>query len=169
MKEMTKKALMEALAGESQACVKYLAFADIAEREGNKSIARLFKAIAEAERVHATNHARELGLLGDTLQNLNAAMDGESFEIEEMYPAYNAVASLQEEKGALRSIHYAQEAEKIHEALYNEAIETLKAGNDFRDGTVYICPVCGYTHVGDDVPEKCPVCGVPKDKFKPFK
>lgn len=168
MKEMTKKALEEALAGEAQAYVKYLAFADIAEKEGNRNIARLFRAVAEAERVHATNHARELGLIGDTLENLDAARGGEAFEIDEMYPAYNAVAQLQEEKGAMRSIHYAQEAEKIHEALYKEAIETLKAGNDFRDGTVFICPVCGYTHVGSDVPEKCPVCGVPKDKFIPF-
>ena len=168
MKEMTKKALEEALAGESQAHIKYLAFAEKAEKEGHGSIARLFKAIAEAERVHATNHMKELGLLSDTMDNLKSAKTGEGFEIDEMYPAYNAVAELQEEKGAMRTIHYAEEAEKIHEALYEEAIETLKDGKDFREGNVYICPVCGYTHVGDDIPEKCPVCGVSNSMFKKF-
>ncbi len=166
---MTKNALKDALAGESQAHVKYLAFADIAEREGHDNIANLFRAIAEAEKIHAVNHARELGLLGNTMENLQSAKDGESFEIEEMYPAYNAIALLQEEKGALRSIHYAEEAEKIHDALYEEAIANMKESKDFRNGTVYICPICGYTHVGEDLPDKCPVCGIPNTKFKSFK
>lgn len=168
MKKMTEKALSEALAGESQAHIKYLAFADVAEKNGQANIAKLFRAVAYAEQVHAVNHFRELGGIGDTLDNLKAAKGGETFEIAEMYPAYAAVAKLQEEKGASRSIHYAEEAEKIHEALYEEAIQNVDAGKDFRDGDVYVCPVCGFTHVGNDVPAKCPVCGVSSEKFSKF-
>ena len=168
MRKMTEKNLWDAFAGESQAHMKYLAFAEVAEREGYPNVARLFRAIAFAEQVHATNHLRNLQGIGKTSENLQAAIDGETFEVDEMYPAYNAVAELQGEKGAQRSIHFALEAEKIHAALYQEAKQAVDAGKDPQLGNIYICPVCGYTHVGDDLPDKCPVCGVSKDKFVKF-
>ncbi len=168
MKKMTEKSLNEALAGESMAHVKYLAFAEIALKEGYRNLARLFEAIAYAEFVHAKNHARNLEIIKDTLKNLQTARDGENFEIEEMYPAYNAIAQLQGEKSAQRSINYAIQAEKIHAMLYEEAIKRISNKKDIDEEDVYICPICGYTHVGKDVPDKCPVCGYPSEKFKKF-
>ncbi len=167
MKKMTEKSLSEALAGESQAHIKYLAFSDIAEQDGFKNVARLFKAIAYAEQVHATNHARNLGILKNTSGNLQTAIDGENFEVDEMYPAYDAIAKLQDEKGAQQSIHYAVEAEKIHAALYQQAKEAVDIGKDAEIGDIYICPVCGYTHIGEP-PERCPVCDARSLTFKKF-
>ncbi|MFH1943346.1 MAG: rubrerythrin family protein [bacterium] len=167
MKKMTEKNLKDAFAGESQAHIKYLIFAKKAEEEGKPNVARLFRAIAFAEQVHAANHFKTLGDLGETADNLQAAIDGENFEVEEMYPAYDAVAKLQDEKGAIRSVHYAIEAEKIHAAMYTEAKQAVKEGKDFDVGDVFICPVCGYTAEGN-APESCPVCGVPKKKFIKF-
>jgi len=167
MREMTKENLKAALAGESQAHIKYLAFAAQAEKAGRPNIARLFEAIAYAEQVHATNHLRELGGVGDTVANLEAAIAGETFEVEEMYAAYLAVAELQGEKGAQRSMTYAIEAEKIHADMYGDAKQAAEAGKDIEIGQVYICPVCGYTHIGEP-PDRCPVCKVKKERFKAF-
>ncbi|NOX87722.1 MAG: rubrerythrin family protein [Calditrichaeota bacterium] len=167
MKKMTEKSLNEAFAGESMAHMKYLAFSEIAEKEGFPKIAKLFKAIAYAERVHATNHARQLGLLKKTAENLQTGIDGENFEITEMYPAYDAIAKLQDEKGAQRSIYYAIEAEKIHETLYREALAKVSGGEDIDADEVYICPVCGYTHIGKPT-EKCPICNLAPEKFVKF-
>ena len=167
MKEMTKKSLSEAFAGESMAHMKYLIFSEIAEKEGLKNVARLFKAIAYAEFVHAKNHARNLGYIGKTEDNIQTGIDGETFEIEEMYPAYDAIAKLQEEKGAQLSIHYAIEAEKIHAELYKKAKEEVSKGKDIEIPEVYICPVCGYTHIGEP-PDKCPICNVKKEEFVKF-
>lgn len=167
MRKTTKENLKAALAGESQAHVKYLAFSAQAEKEGKPNIARLFHAIAYAERVHAINHLRELGGVGDTVTNLEEAIGGESFEVEEMYAAYLAVAELQGEKGAKRSMTYAIEAEKIHAEMYGDAKKAAKAGEDIHIDEVYICPVCGFTHIGEP-PERCPVCNVKKEKFKVF-
>ncbi|MEO0278923.1 MAG: rubrerythrin family protein, partial [candidate division WOR-3 bacterium] len=123
---------------------------------------------AYAEFVHAKNHLNALGKVSGTAQNLDVAYQGESFEIDEMYPAYKAVAELQEEKQALRSINYALEAEKIHKAMYSEAKESVeKRKEDIKIGDIYICPVCGYTVEGE-APERCPVCNVPKEKFVKF-
>ncbi|NOY58122.1 MAG: rubrerythrin family protein [Calditrichaeota bacterium] len=167
MKKMTEKSLNEAFAGESMAHMKYLAFADAADREGLPKIANLFRAIAYAEQVHAINHARNLGLIGKTVENLQAGIDGENFEIIEMYPAYDAIARLQEEKGAQRSIHYAIEAEKIHEEIYKVALQQVSKGQDFDAEELYICPVCGYTHIGKPT-EKCPICNTAPEKFRKF-
>ena len=167
MRKMTESDLLAAFAGESQAHMKYLNFAQRARKEGFANIARLFEAIAFAEQVHASNHLRELGLLKGSADNLQAAIDGENFEVEEMYPAYNAVAELQEEKGAQRSIHYALEAEKIHAGLYAQARSAVNSGQDIGDATVHICEVCGHTVMGD-APDRCPVCGAPKSRFKAF-
>ena len=167
MRKMTEENLRAAFAGESQAHMRYLIFAEVAEKEGKPNIARLFRAIAYAEQVHATSHLRELAGIKGTPENLAEAIAGETFEVEEMYPAYDAVAELQGEKGAKRSVHYALEAEKIHAAMYQKAREAAQGGRDLELGTVYICPVCGYTVEGE-VPEYCPVCGAPRDKFKTF-
>ncbi len=167
MRAMTNANLKEAFSGESQAYMKYATFADKAEREGFPEVARLFRAISYAEQVHATNHLREMGGIGDTAANLKAAIEGENYESTEMYPAFDAVARLQEEKGAMRSIHYALEAEKIHEAIFQQARESVEAGKDIESAAVYICPVCGHTVIGEP-PDKCPVCGVPKTKYREF-
>jgi rubrerythrin len=167
MKEMTKQNLSAALAGESQAHVKYLAFAAQAEKEGKPNIARLFTAIAHAELVHATNHLRELGYVGNTVANLDAAIGGENFEVNVMYATYLTVAEAQKEKGAHRTMTYAIEAEKIHAEMYGDAKKLAEAGKDIEIGQVYICPICGYTHIGEP-PERCPVCNTKKDKFKAF-
>ncbi|MCD6448833.1 MAG: rubrerythrin family protein [Thermoplasmata archaeon] len=167
MKKMSEKSLQEAFAGESMAHMKYLIFSEEAERKGYKNLARLFKAIAYAEFVHARNHAKEIGIVGDTVENIKAAIEGETFEVEEMYPAYNAIAELQGEEGAKKSIHYAIEAEKIHAEMYRKAEEMAKQGKDVEIKEIYICPVCGYTHEGEP-PANCPVCGAPKETFVKF-
>ena len=167
MHAMTKENLKAAFAGESQAHMKYLAFAAQAEADGYPEIARLFKAISFAEQVHATNHLKELQGVGTTAENLAAAMGGENFEVTEMYPAYHAVAHMQGEKGALLSIHYAVSAEKIHEAMYAEAKDLVDSKQDRPSAPVYICPVCGFTVIGDP-PEKCPVSKTPSEKFVKF-
>jgi len=167
MRKMTEDNLNGAFAGESQAHMKYLVFADKAENEGRPNVARLFRAIAYAERVHATGHFNKLGLLGGTADNLQEAIDGETYEVEEMYPAFRAVAELQGEKGALQSINFAFEAEKIHAGMYQKAKQEMESGNDIKLGAVYICPVCGHT-VEDEAPDRCPVCGATRDKFKKY-
>ena len=167
MRKMTEANLKDAFAGESQAHMKYLAFADKAEREGYPEAARLFTAIAYAERVHAINHLKQLGGIGDTVTNMGEAMGGENFENTEMYPAYEAVAKLQGEKGALRSIFYALEAEKIHEVMYGDAAETIKAGTDLPVQKVFVCSICGHTIFGE-APDRCPICKAVKAKYKEF-
>ena len=167
MRDMTKQSLSAALAGESQAYMKYTAFAAQAEREGKPNIARLFTAIAYAEQVHATNHLRELGYVGNTVANLGAAIGGENFEVDEMYAAYLAVAEAQEEKGAKRTMTYAIEAEKIHAVMYADARKAAEANQDIAAGVIYVCPVCGFTHIGEP-PDKCPVCNTKRDRFKSY-
>jgi rubrerythrin len=167
MKEMTKEHLKAAFAGESQAHIKYLAFSAQAEKAGKPNIARLFHAIAYAEQVHAINHLKELGGIGDIVANLEAAISGENFEVDEMYAAYLEVADLQGEKGAERSMRYAMEAEKIHAEMYADAQKAARAGEDIDIGEVYICPVCGFTHIGEP-PDRCPVCNAKRERFKTF-
>ena len=167
MKKMTEEFLKAAFSGESQAHMKYLIFAEKAEEEGLKNIARLFRAIAYAEYVHARNHLKELGMVGVTKDNLQAAIEGETYEVQEMYPVYNNTAKMQGEKGAERSTKYALEAEKIHAALYSKAKQTVIEGKDIEIRKIYICPKCGYTVEGEP-PERCPVCGLPREKFKEF-
>ena len=167
MKEMTKENLKTAFAGESQAHIKYLAFSAQATKSGKPNIARLFHAIAYAEQVHALNHLKELGGIGDTVSNLQAAIDGENFEVDEMYAAYLEVAELQNERGAQRSMRYAAEAEKIHADMYGEAKAAAEADEDYEIGEVHVCPVCGFTHIGEP-PDRCPVCNVRSSRFRTF-
>jgi len=164
---MTRTDLSNAFAGESQAHMKYNAFADIAEREKLPNVARLFRAASFAEQMHATNHLSALGGIGKTLDNLQAAFAGETFEINEMYPAYMAVAELQGEKKALGSMSDALAAEKVHAALYAAAKEAVAAGKDADLGKVWVCSVCGFTGEGEP-PVKCPVCGAVHSKLREF-
>lgn len=168
MREMTKQFLEAAFAGESMAHMKYLIFAEEAEKKGLLKLSKLFKAIAYAEYVHAKNHFKVLKKLSDDMKdNVQSCIDGETFEIEEMYPVYKNAAEFQDEKDAVRSTHFALEAEKIHADMYKKAKELVEKGEDYPAEKIYICPVCGYT-VEDEAPEKCPVCGAPKDKFVEF-
>jgi rubrerythrin len=167
MHEMTKEFLKAAFAGESMAHMRYLIFAEKAEKDGMPNLARLFRAIAYAEQVHATNHYRELGNIKDVAGNLDACIDGEHFEVNEMYPVYNHAADFQGEKGAVRSTHFALEAEKIHERMYTDAKRVATSGKDPSIETIHICPVCGYTVEGE-APEFCPVCGAKREIFKTF-
>jgi len=167
MKKFTQSNLEAAFAGESQAFMKYSIFADKAEREGLKVIARLFRAIAFAEKVHATNHFRALGKIKETVVNLQEAINGENYEVVEMYPAMDAVAKLQGEKTAERSIHYAVEAEKVHEEMYSNARKSAEAGKDIPSANVFVCPTCGHTVIGE-APDECPICGLKKSKFVEF-
>jgi rubrerythrin len=164
---MTKEFLETAFAGESMAHMKYLIFAERAEKDGQPNLSRLFRAIAYAEQVHATNHYRELGKIQNAAENLQSCIDGETFEVDEMYPVYHLAAEFQGEAGAVRSTHYALEAEKIHAVMYKDAKKTVAAGGDLSLDTVYICPICGYTVEGEP-PEFCPVCGAKREMFKSF-
>ncbi|MDP3450768.1 MAG: rubrerythrin family protein, partial [Anaerolineaceae bacterium] len=155
--------LMAAFAGESQANRKYLAFAKKADDEGYAQVARLFRAAAHAETVHALTHFRTAGEVKSTEENLKEAVAGEHYENSEMYPAFIKDAEEEGDAKALRSFTWANEVEKIHEMLYREALETLGKPGETYD--YYICPVCGYTHART-APEKCPICGVPASKFE---
>ena len=167
MKKMTEEFLKNALAGESQAHVKYAAFAEKAQRENLPNVARLFRANSYAELVHATNHFQTLGGVGKTGDNLEAAIGGETFEVTEMYDAYQLVAEHQGEKAAVMMFHRAMEAEKIHADLYKKAKTAVTAGQDADAAPIYVCSVCGFTMHGD-APDKCPMCQAPKDKFVKF-
>ena len=167
MKKITEDNVKAALAGESQAHVKYAAFAWKAETENLPNIAREFKANSYAEQVHASNYVKILGALGTTKDNLAAAEGGESFEIAEMYPAFIVTAQSQGEKVAETYFNYALAAEKVHAGVYKAAREAVGAGRDVAFKPLHVCSFCGFTMEGD-APDKCPVCGTPKDKFVAF-
>ncbi|MBI5641778.1 MAG: rubrerythrin family protein [Nitrospirae bacterium] len=154
--------LKDAFAGESQANRKYLAFAKKAEEEGFKQIARLFRAAAEAETVHAHSHLRELGGIKSTKENLEAAIRGETHEFSSMYPQMIKDAEAEGSKGALRSFNFANEVEKIHAALYQKALGNI---GENADADYYVCRVCGNT-VENEAPDECPICGAKKNMFK---
>lgn len=159
----TEDALKEAFAGESQANRKYLAFAAKADQEGYPQAARLFRAAAEAETVHAHSHLRALKAIRGTAENLAEAVAGESHEFKSMYPAMIAGAKAEGHREAERSFHFANEVEKVHAGLYQELLEGLsKEGEAY---AYYVCPVCGYT-VGKAAPEVCPVCGAKGKMFR---
>ncbi|MEI6156965.1 MAG: rubrerythrin family protein [Atribacterota bacterium] len=167
MHKMTQQNLENAYAGESQAHMRYLIFSDVAEKEGKSNLARLFKAISYAEQVHATSHYRELGNIQNSAKNLEMAINGENFEVEEMYPVYENTAAFQKEKGAERSAHFAWEAEKIHAQMYTSAKNEADKGKDMEIGKLYVCPVCGFTVQGS-APDQCPECHTKKELFKIF-
>jgi rubrerythrin len=157
----TESNLWEAFAGESQANRKYLAFADKADREGHPQVARLFRAAAHAETVHAHAHLRALKAIRDTAANLREAIAGETHEFKNMYPAMITAAKEEGHKAAERSFTYANEVEEIHAGLYQKALDSL---DNQAEVDYYVCNVCGYT-CEDEAPDKCPVCGADKRVF----
>lgn len=166
MRKMTEQNLSSAFSGESQAHMKYMIFSEEAEKAGLPGIARLFRAIAFAEKVHAANHLKALGGVTKTPQNLDVAIAGETYEVEEMYPAFNEVAKFQKEMQAETSTLWALEAEKIHAEMYRNAKKSADKNEDIKDRPIYICEVCGHTTF--DLPDRCPICKAPKEKFKRF-
>ncbi len=165
VKENSKKTiknLKEAFAGESQANRKYLAFAKQAEEEGYSQIAKLFKAAADAETVHAHNHLRAMDGIKSTKENLQAAVSGETYEFEQMYPDMIEEAKKEDEDEARTSFNFANKVEKIHAGLYKKYLDNM---GDNAEEDIYVCQFCGNTVEGD-APDKCPVCGRPKEMFK---
>ncbi len=156
--------LQAAFAGESQANRKYLAFAKKAETDGFNQVAKLFRAAAAAETVHAHAHLRVMGGIKTTAENLAEAMSGEEHEYKNMYPDFVAEAEKEGNKAALISFKGAMAVEEIHAGLYKEALTSVKAGNDLDAAPIYVCEVCGNTVIGE-APDKCPICNVPKEKF----
>ena len=167
MEKTTETNLQAAFAGESQAHMKYLNFAYNAEKDGLPNVARLFQAASFSEQIHASNHLRALEGIQGTAANLGGALGGETFEVEHMYPDYIAVAEKQGEKKALRSMNAALEAEKVHAKLYSAAKQSVEAGKDVAAVDIWVCTSCGFTMEGEP-PDKCPVCGAPKAKFRKF-
>lgn len=155
--------LKEAFAGESQANQKYRAFAKKAEKEGFKNIARLFRTAAEAERIHAEAHLDALEGIGSTAENLQSAVDGETYEYKEMYPPMLETAESEGHK-AKRMFKFALKAEEVHAQLYKLALEAVKCGKDLDDVEIYLCPVCGHIELGQ-APDKCPICGAKAERF----
>jgi rubrerythrin len=160
----TPENLQDAFAGESQANRKYLAFAKKAQAEGFAQIARLFRAAADAETVHAHAHLAVLGGVKGTADNLQAAIEGEGFEFQQMYPKFLEQARADQNKGATTSFRLALAVEKIHHGLYSQALETLKGGKDLPAERIFVCQTCGNTVLGA-APDVCPVCGGRHDRF----
>jgi rubrerythrin len=163
----TKENLAAAFAGESQANRKYLAFAKQAEVDGFPQVAKLFRAAAHAETVHAHAHLRAMGGIHKTVENLQVAIEGEGFEFQNMYPPYLEEAQREGDRLAEISFRNALVVEEIHHDLYSQALAAVKSGADLSSRAVYVCEVCGNT-VYDKAPDKCQVCGVPKDRFTPI-
>ena len=161
----TQENLETAFAGESQANRRYLFFAEKAEREGYPQIARLFRATAEAETVHARNHLRAMDGIGSTADNLKTAITGENYEFTRMYPGFLEQAKADNNKKALTSFAHANTVEKIHHSLYQETLKALEAGEQPKDEPYFVCQVCGFTVAGKAY-EKCPICGAPQSSFK---
>ena len=153
--------LKDAFAGESQANRKYLAFAKQADKEGFAQVAKLFRAAAEAETVHAHTHLRTFGGINSTADNLQEAINGETYEFTSMYPEMIKTAEAEDEKKALRSFSYANEVEKIHAGLYQKALDSI---DNSVEADYYVCDVCGYT-CENEAPDVCPVCKSQKKAF----
>ena len=159
----TNDNLKEAFAGESQAFQKYSAFAKAAEKDGMPNIARLFRTTAQAELIHAEGHFKALEGVGSTAENLKAAIGGETYEFENMYPPMLAKA-IEENHKAKRMFAFAIKAEEVHAKLYGLALEAAERGEDLSETNFYLCPVCGHIEFGT-APESCPICGVKAEKF----
>jgi rubrerythrin len=153
----TQDNLKEAFAGESQASQKYLAFAKKAEHDGFPNVAKLFRTASAAEQIHAEGHLKAMDGVGSTAENLQAAIDGETYEFVEMYPPMIEKAEADGHK-AKRMFKYASSAEAVHAKIYKMAMEAVARGEDFAE-EFYLCPVCGHIELGAP-PENCPICGV---------
>ena len=160
----TKDNLQAAFAGESQANRKYLAFAKKADADGHPQVAKLFRAAAEAETVHAHAHLAVLSGVGTTAENVQAAIEGEGYEFQTMYPEFLAAAKKEGNEGAVMSFENALAVEEIHHGLYSVALAALDSGKDLAAAKIFVCKVCGNTVFGS-APETCPVCHTPKTPF----
>ena len=161
----TETNLQGAFAGESQANSRYLFFADKADREDYPQAARLFRAAAEAETVHARNHFAAMDGIGKTEANLLAASIGEHYEFTRMYPPFISKAKEENNKRAQVTFEYANEVEQIHHGYFEKMQEAVKAGQQLKDEPYFVCQVCGNTFAGE-APDKCPICNTSQDKFK---
>jgi rubrerythrin len=157
--------LKEAFAGESQANRKYLAFGERAENDGFPGVAKLFRAVAAAETIHAHAHLRALGGIKDTAENLQAAMAGEKEEFTTMYPPMVEMAKAEGHRKGERSMRDAMEVEKVHYELFDAALAAVAAGKDLGDVVIRICPNCGHTVIGE-APDKCPVCALKGENYE---
>ena len=157
--------LQSAFAGESQASRKYLYFAEKADEEGYKQLARLFRAASDAETVHARNHLKVMQGVKSTADNLNAAISGEHYEFTKMYPDFIKQAEAEGDKKANNTFDLANKVEQIHHRLYQTALTTLEKGQDMAEKPINVCQYCGNTVEGEP-PDKCPICGMPKKMFK---
>ncbi len=178
MNAMTQDNLRSAYGGESMAHMRYRTWAEKADKDGFPTVARLFKATAIAEEIHANLHFAALkDISGDfvvtsmagfgistTSENLQGAINGEVFEYTQMYPAYIAVAEMQEEKTAVRAMKFAIEAEKVHAELFTQAKEAVDEGKDLEATDVLLCPICGFISLTGEE-HICPICNAKKDKF----
>ncbi len=162
--DKTIENLKNAFAGESQANRRYLAFAGKAEEEGFLQVAKLLRAAAESETIHALNHLRIMGEIKSTIENLEAAISGETFEFEKMYPEYLNMAKREGNRQAAWSFDVANKVEKKHAGLFSKALNSLTTGKETTKVDYYVCSVCGNTVEGA-APERCPICGAPKKKF----
>ncbi|MFH1032602.1 MAG: rubrerythrin family protein [Chloroflexota bacterium] len=161
----TQENLQQAFAGESQANRRYLFFAGKADKLGDSQIAKLFRAAAEAETVHARNHFQVLGASKSNKENLETAQAGEHYEFSQMYPGFLEIAKQENNKAAANSFNLANQVEQIHHQLFGNALDNLVSGKASKDVPYYVCQVCGNTVEGEP-PEKCPICNSPKSKFK---
>ncbi len=160
----TQDNLQAAFAGESQANRRYLAFAKKAEQEGFVNVARLFRAAAEAETVHALAHLRVMGGVKETKENVKTAIAGEHHEFVAMYPEFLKIAEDEKNNAAATSFRFALAVEKIHHDLYSEALLAIEEGRDLPHRDVFVCDVCGNT-VYDSAPDQCPICKAKKEHF----
>jgi len=161
----TAENLEFAFAGESQASRKYTYFAEKAAEEGHKQVARLFRAAADAETVHARNHLKVMQGIKSTKENLLAAMDGENHEFTEMYPGFIKQAEAEGNKKAKDSFDLANKVEQIHHGLYKKSLDMIEKGKVITEKPFYVCQYCGNTVEGE-APDRCPICGAPKKMFK---
>lgn len=159
----TNENLKTAFGGESQAYQKYKAFADAARKEGFENVAKLFETTAEAEKLHAVGHLKALDAIKSTAENLKEAIGGETYEFDDMYPPMYEQAKAEDHK-AKRMFGYALEAEKVHAALYEEALKAVNEGRDLEDVTIYLCPICGHIELKEPT-SACPICGVKAEKY----
>ena len=161
----TSKNLESAFAGESQANRKYTFFAEQADKEGYRQVARLFRAAADAETVHARNHLAVMEGIKKTGENLKAAIGGENHEFTDMYPSFIKQAEAEGRDKARDSFDLANQVEEIHHGMYRSALDMLEKGQVMDEKPYYVCQYCGNTVEGE-APEKCPICGAPKRMFK---
>ena len=159
----TLENLKDAFAGESQAFQKYMAFAAKARKEGMENVAKLFETTAAAEKIHAEGHLKAMEGVGTTLENLKAAISGETFEFEKMYPPMYEQAKTEGHK-AKKMFKWAMDVEEVHAELYKKALEAVEAGKDLSETNFYLCPLCGHIEMGTP-PERCPFCGLKAEKY----